>query len=473
MKKEISELLKVPNDKRPFSGNVSELFFALSKIARKDKNMIKAETLGKITALLVSLESAPGGPYYSRVPENSLKKKGEIDYETNRAIAEFLSLYGVCLPKMAEYMPKPETEGSPASSWKSGFQNKTSFFASLESIAEEKKEMSGVRQALERKLCMVPAALRAGARRAFWRTVRGNPDKQMPLIGFLIKKSLGRRGKRISKRLLEEIGVINTFFWSAFIIYDDFWDLDEAAAPALLPVANMFSRLHAEFFSHPEERASAAALNLSASRAAEFRKFFLQLMGRLDAANAWEIKHCRAKIARGIFRIPEDFPGYGDYSKKYEPASGHILGPLLLLALLGEKLGGECARNLERYFKHLLISMQMLDDMHDFEEDLKRGHLSTAVWAFLRKLPRGKKEINLKKELPEAKKLFWFSVLPKLAEETLSQCRLARAALSRAWFISCPEPLLRLLLKREKAAKEALLRQADSITFLKSCNFSS
>lgn len=467
MKKEIKELLNKHDAEWRFPGSVLENFRALSAIAKYDKSLLSGGALGKIIAGLVEIEKEPGGPYYSQFSQIGLKTKGRIDAETNRAIAEFLALYDIFLPNLAEYGKEKKFSSLPSeiNTAKKGRPPRSGAGIRTgrpEISAEEKKTMSGIRFLLEKRLSSVPASLRAPARRAFWKTVRGNPDKQMPLIGYFMKESLGKSGKKAPARLAEEIGLLNSFFWSAFIIYDDFWDKDEAADPVLLPVANMFSRAHAEFFRHPPCLSGA-------KEKSEYGKFFSRVMNELDAANCWELERCRARVSAGVFHIPEHLPPYGDYSKKYEPASGHILGPILLLALSGRKVFGEEARNLELCFKHLLIAMQLLDDMHDLEEDMKRGHISTAAAALLQELPPEKKEINLKKEMPELKRIFWFSVVPKLSKEAVARCRRARRALMAIRAIENPVFLEKLIFAREKAAREALVLCADSAAFIKSC----
>jgi hypothetical protein len=136
------------------------------------------------------------------------------------------------------------------------------------------------------------------------RTMRGNRDKQMSLMAYYTKKALGKRGESFSDEFIAQMGLANIFFWTAFIIYDDFWDEDEAAQPKILPTANLFARHYTDFFSSllpPETK---------------FRDFFHELMDRLDEANTWETIHCRTKVNNGKFFIPEKLPDYGEYELK-------------------------------------------------------------------------------------------------------------------------------------------------------------
>ena len=57
----------------------------------------------------------------------------------------------------------------------------------------------------------------------------------MSLMSFYTKEAFGKKGEKISDDIVAEMGLANIFFWTAFIIYDDFWDEDEEAQPRKLP----------------------------------------------------------------------------------------------------------------------------------------------------------------------------------------------------------------------------------------------
>jgi len=290
------------------------------------------------------------------------------------------------------------------------------------------------------------------------KTIKGNFDKQMSLMAYYTRQALGEKGKKFSDELVAELGLANIFFWTAFIIYDDFWDEDEAANPRLLPTANLLARNYVDFFSS----------FLSAQTG--FRDFFRELMDGLDAANTWETIHCRAKIQGSKFIIPASLPDYDDYDLKYRPASGHILGPTAMLVHLGYGLDSAETQNLISYFKNYLIAMQLNDDTHDWQEDMQRGHLSPVVTMMVRdwqnKYP-DKKEIDLEKDLEELRQIFWFKTIVQVCETAILRTEKSRQALRAMTILENPAPLAHFIDITENVARKALDEQKKSTDFLR------
>lgn len=299
--------------------------------------------------------------------------------------------------------------------------------------------------------------VRERARAAIDKTIRGNHDKQMPLMAYYTKQAFGKNGEGISDDIVAEMGLANIFFWTAFIIYDDFWDEDESSDPKMLSIANIFARHYTSFFSTLLGEGSG------------FRNFFHTLMDDLDAANAWETEHCRTRVEGTTFFIPEVLPDYDNYEKKYRPASGHILGSVAELVMLGYALNTPTMQSLIDYFKHYLIVMQLNDDAHDWEEDIARGHLSTVVVLLLYDIKAEgweKSTIDLAENLPELKKVFWFATMPKYIQLARKHAEVARQALASLDMLGDPAPLLRLITITESAALKAEKEHKDSEEFI-------
>jgi len=290
------------------------------------------------------------------------------------------------------------------------------------------------------------------------RIIDGNADKQMSLMPYYTKLALGKNADKVSDNDVTKMGLANIFFWTAFIIYDDFWDEDELADPHILPAANLYARSFVDYFDFllPEDTG--------------FRTFFHKLMDNLDAANTWENIYCRAKVEGSKFIIPEKLPDYKNYELKYQPASGHILGPVAMLVSLGYSLNSPEVKNFILYFKNYLIAMQINDDAHDWEEDLRRGHISTVVDLLLRDLNWQKKEIDLEKDLDELKKVFWFKTLSKAEELAVYYTKKSRQALLCIDIFEDLSPLEKFIDITENIAKKALKEQEDSVKFLQNFN---
>ncbi|MCF7834258.1 MAG: hypothetical protein K9L98_01685 [Candidatus Pacebacteria bacterium] len=438
-----------------FSKNTKDTFDTLYKISKEDNSLINKGIMGKVIKLLTNLEVKEGGPYANG------------DIKTNTSIARFLATQDIYLPNMLPFYPKNKKEKDRQK------ENTEILFTK-----EEKPTIDQIFILFEDTIKELPDYFQKLATKVFQNTIKDNKDKQMSLVGFYLEKSLG---KKLQKNIASKIGMINIFFWSAFIIYDDFWDEDEKAKPELLPIANFFSRIYTDFFT--------SALNQNDS----FKKFFHKLMNRLDGANLWELQNCRAKIENNFFEIPEVLPDYQDYEHKYEPSSGHILGPVLILCTMNKDTEhGEDANtghqtytkennsaehnnykndieNIILFFKYLLISMQINDDMHDFEEDLKRGHISTAVELFLRKKQKiFPKKINLITDLPKVREYFWFDIMPKLAEKSIKYAEKAIESIHNTSIIKNPKYLLALPERCKKISEDALKERDSSVDFIKS-----
>ncbi|MEI6836029.1 MAG: hypothetical protein WCK59_04310 [Candidatus Falkowbacteria bacterium] len=289
------------------------------------------------------------------------------------------------------------------------------------------------------------------------RTLKTNKDRQMSLIAYYLKLALGNKGLIIEDDLLVKIGLANIFFWTAFIIYDDFWDEDESAIPSILPSANLYARHYVDFYSQvlPDNP--------------EFKIFFHKLMDQLDAANTWETKHCRAKVINSKFVLPEKLLDYQNYENKFRPASGQILGPLVMLLKLGLKLGSADLNYLTYYFKYYLIAMQINDDAHDWLEDLKRGHLSTVVVMLIsdwQKAYPQSTQINLISDLEKLQKIFWFQTIKQASQTALLYTKKSRQALNKINCLEDKKPLAKFTDIAENVAQEALDKQKQSLDIL-------
>ncbi|HOI60208.1 MAG TPA: hypothetical protein PKU93_02670 [Candidatus Pacearchaeota archaeon] len=329
-------------------------------------------------------------------------------------------------------------------------QAKVSFFTQ-----NEKSIINLTLKLAEKKFESLPQEIAEIALNRIKKTIKDNKDKQMSLMAYYTREALGKKGYKISDQMIAEISLTNILFWTAFVIYDDFWDEDECKDPKLLPIANLYARHYVDYFSSlfPEK--------------IMFNNFFHKLMDKLDAANTWENIHCRAKIIESKLIIPETLPDYGDYSLKFYPSSGHIFGSVAIFCALGYYSE---VKPLITYFKHYLIAMQINDDAHDLEEDLGRGHLSTVaalvIKDFKEKYPL-KKEIDLNNDLKEIKQIFWFKTVKDAAEIAIYHTQKSREALKSITILEDCAPLEHYINIVENVAKNTLIEQKKSIDFLK------
>lgn len=430
----------------------SQLLSFFLKTNKKDKTT--GQYIAKALNYLAKYEIQEGGPYYD---ENK-----NIDLGLNVVIAHFLKKQKVALPNLDKLIKKHIKDNKFNSTYFTPKLLKTlaiDLYAKEPELSEKNPNifLKKIIQAADRRFKNLNPEFKKLAKDAISRTIQRNLDGQMSLMPYYFKKALGKKGEKIDDLFIAELGLANTFFWTAFIIYDDFWDEDEKAAPCLLPIANLMARSYISYFNtiFPENN--------------QFKKFFTDLMDKLDSANTWETLHCRTEIENDLFYIPAHLPNYQDYTKKFEPASGHILGCIAILTSLGIKINNEKINNLISYFKNYLIAMQLNDDAHDLQEDLSRGHLSTVVVMFLndwqKKYP-GQKTINLKNDLEKIQQLFWFTTVKKSCRITINYTNKAKKALTAMTFLEHPEYLEKFINISEKVAKIASLEQKKSSDLL-------
>ncbi|MFA5127732.1 MAG: hypothetical protein WC457_01880 [Patescibacteria group bacterium] len=322
---------------------------------------------------------------------------------------------------------------------------------------QEKFIMELILEKAEKRFANLVGGMKEIAWREITKTISQNPDRQMSLMPYCMKQALGKNGRKISDDTVAEMGLANIFYWTAFIIYDNFWDVDEEADPRTLPTANLYARHYSNFFhSLLPERTG-------------FREFFRELMDNLDAANTWETTYCRTKVAGNHFVVPDFLPDYGDYEMKYRPASGHALGSAAMLYMLGYNEDSSEVKNLLDYFRYYLIAMQINDDAHDWEEDMARGHLSTVVVMLLedfkQKYP-GIREIDLVEDKESLRQIFWFKTIKRACETAVHFTNKSRLALHTMKTLENFAPLERYIDITEAAAQKALKEQKMSVEFL-------
>jgi len=441
---------------------VTELLLHIDRSFRASSATEQGEALAGVLALLARIEVVPGGPYAS----SSGQKEEDADIGLNLIIFLFLRSHDVSLPGLSDFIDRTLSKTAPTSmvAGKESLAELVQLYRAPQAVVpatfehkEEDELIQRIRVAAKEMVGGSSPEIADAAMHVIDRTVQGNPDRQMSLMAWYVRQSLGRAGAEFSDSQVIAFGLANICFWTAFIIYDDFWDEDEAAEPGLLPVANLLARHYIDFFSHTGAPDSG------------FRAFFHTTMDALDGANAWEMNHCRMKVAGQIVQIPETTPDYGDYSIKYHPAAGHVLGPVSMLLELGYRIDSDEVAQFIEYAKHYLIAMQLNDDMHDWKEDLQRGHISTTVAALLTALKEHQKEkndIHLVDDMDMLDHLFWFDVLPSLCISVIEHVDAARKALSNLHFLEDIAPLEQFIVRNERIAREALAEQERTVAFL-------
>lgn len=299
----------------------------------------------------------------------------------------------------------------------------------------------------KKKFSALDADLRKEALGRLEKTLLGDKDGSIVLLPYFFTESLGKDGAKISDKLIQELCLANLYGWIAYTIYDDF--LDDEGEPKLLSLANVCLRELTGIFSQ------------IAQKSGDFSKIFTQTMDKLDSANAWEIANCRTKNTRVI-------PEYGNLIRLAERSLGHALGPLAILCSLGYSGTSPEIKHAKKFFEEYLIARQLNDDAHDWEADIKMGHINAVGSMLIKSL--GKKTLPQsfsEEEIALMQGIFWRTTIDDVAAEILARVKAARKHLQKIHAIKDFSLFEKLLAPIEGATQKALEEKEQTLAFLK------
>ncbi len=310
------------------------------------------------------------------------------------------------------------------------------------------------------KCLLFDTDLKKQAIKALETTLKINKDKQIVLLPFVFKTALGQNTQSITDQMLVQLGLANLYGWTAYTIYDDF--LDDEGDPKLLSTANAFLRHLTIIF------------NNVLSPQSGFPDFFHQIMDTLDSANTWEVANCRIKNKKLPIRNLK-LPDFGDFSVVSHKSLGHALGPLAILFSLGHNTQSPNVKNLIKFFKFFLTAKQLNDDVHDWEQDISKGHISSVNALVLKKYqqvaPTGQLDIaTIPNIITDLQKIFWYETIPEICQDILKYINLAKKSLQNIPLITNKSVLEKLLEPIKHSAEQALDKRAETLKFLKAYN---
>jgi hypothetical protein len=281
--------------------------------------------------------------------------------------------------------------------------------------------------------------------------------QQIPLLPYYFQLSIGPLSRKIQNQIIVNLGVASILGWLAYKIYDNF--LDEEGDPKTLSIANIALRELTVIFRNivPDQSG--------------FREFFQKVMDDLDSANAWEVRHCRIKVANRKLLLKDYLiPDYGNYGKIALKSLGHALGPSALLFLLGFTKDSPEVKKLIGFFKHYLIARQLNDDAHDWERDIRIGQINPVCAILLKKWEKSsgytKTDISLAMLIPRLQELFWYESVYEISETIFHHINSARKNLHALDIIKYPEVFEKLLIPLETSAKQAIHQSKNAADFL-------
>ena len=241
-------------------------------------------------------------------------------------------------------------------------------------------------------------------------------DKQMGVLGYRWAAS---RSQETADRLMPELiqlGTAGLFGWLAYTIYDDI--IDQTNPPRLLPVANVALRSLESicwglFGKSPHQYA-----------------YISGLLDRIESANAWELANCRFEVKEGIIAIAH-LPDFSNLAKLADRSFGHALGPIAVNLLDGEKPDSNTTRQTEDFFRHYLIARQLNDDVHDWEDDLSRGHLNVISVQLLQAIKPDLAELDIAATTTSMRAELWNNQISNICKNITDHTDAARQALAQ------------------------------------------
>ncbi len=245
---------------------------------------------------------------------------------------------------------------------------------------------------------------------------------------------------------LTALNIASLHGWIAYTVYDNIWD--DAAEPALLGAANYALRQ------------TVAHFRSALPRQAGFQRFVSQTLDIVDAANTWEVHHARAAVTKQQIVISQ-LPDYKEYQLLADRSWGHVLAPGGVLCLAGYTINSRQQQALRRFFQHLLIARQLNDDAHDWEDDLRHGHLSAVVCMLVSEPCT----IDLAHDISALRLRFWQSTIDELVQLIMHHVSIARTSLATCPFTDSSTYVL-WLSAIEEAAQKALAERGQTQAFI-------
>jgi hypothetical protein len=264
-------------------------------------------------------------------------------------------------------------------------------------------------------------------------------------------ESLERPLAKAQEPMLAQLGLANLYGWAAYTIYDDF--LDDEGRPGLLPIASSALRYCLEAFDNalPEDQV--------------FKDLVRQTFDKIDGANAWELAHCRFE-RRGQQLVIAALPDYGDPAGLAERSLGHTLTPLAVLRAKGVEPDSQLFNGVRQALVHYLAARQLNDDAHDWQTDLRNGHITYVVARLLADAGIKPGRYAWDTLLPPVQKQFWHGTLPKICRDISRQTALSRCSLDRLPGLKRRNALTKLLDGIDASVSETLDTQSRTQSFL-------
>lgn len=446
----------------------AELFdcaLAILAVHNYRSSEIDGTCLAYLTNKMLKAEVEVGGPYYD--------SKQKIDISTNLVISRLFSVLGSPLPNVETFLKKHDLHDSPDAvstlllGWPDfSFSKKLTlemtrampYFA--QSLLYKKASKSAspaikplyqiVSEHVYKELKTMNIPLRTHAISAWEMVNQADTNHEISMLSAYFADSLKYRSRLLSRKLYTELGSANFFTWMAYTIYDDF--IDEEGQANLLPVANSMLRKALKIY-----------MNISRKTPRQFREVF-ETFDKMDAANSWELAHCRYEVIGGKIQI-DRLPAYSNFNVLADRAGGHILGPIILVSKLEASLTQQ--KDIKKGLEQFLIAKQLSDDLQDWRDDFQKGHISPVVAHFLKAINIAPGQYNMPELTQRMHEIFWSTGIKEMNNIILKHLLLSKRYFKKSALLNLDgEFFLRLFTPLEETAHSNELQYIHQQQFL-------
>lgn len=279
---------------------------------------------------------------------------------------------------------------------------------------------------------------------------------QITLLPFYFRKYFFKPNQGVKNEIIVGLGLVGLLGWVAYDIYDDLIDGDGDIGSIAL--ANfLLKELSIVFCGVARDNKDALS-------------FFSKTINRIEEASFWETSHCRIEIKNDQLCIPVELPDYGDYSVLASRSMGHSLGVVGTLLLAGYKKNSREVKFAQSFFENYIIARQLNDDMHDWEEDLSNGRLTSVVVALIDQFSKvsKKKCIQLEKDMDILRNIFWNVIVVDVCNDILLHTKKSRKSIENLSFASKKIDFFDEMIESvEGVAKKTLSDQGEVVELLR------
>lgn len=274
-------------------------------------------------------------------------------------------------------------------------------------------------------------------------TLGGSKERRIIDLPHVVAQAV--KGWTVPPEVIEDLSAMSLWGWATYTIQDDC--MDTGTNLDMLPASNFCMRKLTQ------------CLDQITATSAEFRQDVQDILDIQDNANAWELRYCRVPLKQpGVVEVLK-LPNYENHQQLANKSLGHTISALGVLYSAGFTKKSDAVIAIRTFMNHYLIARQLNDDAHDWEDDLRSGHVNSVATRILQKYiltkPSVSARIDLNTQAEILQKILWEQEIVPITELILVNIEAARTALRQTSDLSY-EVLDQFLLPIEKAANTSL-----------------